>query len=361
VTEQPHRTAVTNVRVFDGRRILPTGTVVFEDSRITADTATHDARTIHGRGGVLLPGLIDAHVHLPGRENLEQLAAFGVTTALDMASAPPKFVDALRGVAGLTDIRSAGTPAIAPGSMHSHIPAVGSQDLIHSVDEAARFVADRVAEGSDHLKIVVGSAGADHDQATLDALVTAAHEHGKLVVAHASNHDAVEKSLRAGVDVLTHVPVDHAVDTDLANRIADDGRIVVPTLSVMEGIVERLSPPGAGYEAARDSVAALYQAGVPILAGTDANTGAGTPARIEHGASLHHELQLLVEAGLTAVDALRAATVLPACSFGLADRGTIEAGRRADPVLVDGDPLQDVKATLSISRVWCGGVEHTPA
>ena len=361
MTEQPHRTAVTNVRVFDGRRLLPPGTVVFAQGRITADAATDQAQIIDGHGGVLLPGLIDAHVHLHGRENLEQLAGFGVTTALDMASAPPQFVDALRGIAGLTDIRSAGTPAIAPGSGHSHIPVLGQRGLVHGAHEAAAFVADRLAEGSDYIKIIVGSLGPDHDQATLDALVAAAHGHGKLVVAHASNIDAVQKSVRAGVDVLTHVPMDRPVDAATAGRMAAEGRIVVPTLSMMEGIIEQSAPPGARYDAARASVTALYQAGVPILAGTDANAAPGVPARINHGESLHHELQLLVDAGLTTVDALRAATALPAHHFGLADRGAIEPGRRADLVLIDGDPLQDIKATLSISRVWCGGVEHTPA
>ncbi|MBS2549990.1 amidohydrolase family protein [Catenulispora sp. NL8] len=361
MTEQPHRTAVTNVRVFDGRRLLPVGTVVFEQGRLVADTTTGQARVVDGGGGVLLPGLIDAHVHLYGRENLEQLAAFGVTTALDMGSAPPEFVDSLRGIAGFTDIRSAGTPAIAPGSGHSHIPVVGQRGLVHGAHAAAAFVAERVAEGSDYIKIVVGSSGADHDQATLDALVIAAHEHGRLVVAHASHQAAVQKSLLAGADVLTHVPMDRPVDAATASRIAAEGRIVVPTLSMMEGIIEQSAPPGARYEVPRDGVSELYRAGVPILAGTDANTAVGVPARISHGESLHHELQLLFDAGVSAVDALRAATSLPARYFGLDDRGTVEPGRRADLVLIDGDPLQDIKATSSISRVWCGGVEYTPA
>ncbi len=82
---------------------------------------------------------------------------------------------------------------------------------------------------------------------------------------------------------------------------------------------------------------------------------------ISHGSSLHHELELLVGAGLTTVDALRAATSRPARYFGLADRGVIEPGRRADLVLIDGDPLQDITATRSIRRVWCGGAEVKPS
>ena len=95
---------------------------------------------------MLLPGLIDAHVHLRDRRTLEQLASFGVTTALDMACAPPELVNSLRGVPGLTDIRSAGTPAIAPGSPHSHIPVVGARGLITGADQA-RHVRGRPGGG----------------------------------------------------------------------------------------------------------------------------------------------------------------------------------------------------------------------
>ena len=100
---------------------------------------------------------------------------------------------------------------------------------------------------------------------------------------------------------------------------------------------------------------------MPILAGTDANDSPGTPSRVPHGDSLHHELELLVEAGLSTVDALRAATSLPARSFGLADRGAVEPGLRADLVLLAEDPLQDIRATRSIRGIWCGGSEVQPA
>ena len=100
--------------------------------------------------------------------------------------------------------------------------------------------------------------------------------------------------------------------------------------------------------------------GLPILAGTDASATPGSPARVPHGASLHRELELLVEAGLPAADVLRAATAGPARYFGLAGRGAIEPGLRADLVLVDGDPLSDIRATRSIRRVWCDGIEVQP-
>ena len=170
-------------------------------------------------------------------------------------------------------------------------------------------MADRVAEGSDYIKIIMGSPGADHDQATVDALVAAAHRHGKLAVAHASSAAAVAKARQAGVDVLTHVPLDQALDEAAAAQLAADGRILIPTLTMMETLVARLGRPGDSYAAARASVAAAYRAGVPMLAGTDANAE-GSPAAVSYGDSLHHELELLAGAGLTPCDALRAATVL---------------------------------------------------
>lgn len=131
----------------------------------------------------------------------------------------------------------------------------------------------------------------------------------------------------------------------------------VPTLTMMEGVVNNLKRPGISYAAARDSVKAMHEIGVPILAGTDSNMAPGVPANVVHGESMHHELELLVDAGLSNIEALQAATSLPAKHFGLNDRGIIEVGKRADLLLVSGDPIADITATRSILRVWCKGVE----
>jgi imidazolonepropionase-like amidohydrolase len=355
---QPGKFALTNVRVFDGARLVPSATVVIDGPVIGTDPA--GATIVDGHGAVLLPGLIDAHVHLDGPGRLQTLASYGVTTVLDMASVP-EATAALRGLAGQPDVRSAGIPAIAPGSLHSHFPGIGQRGLIATADEARRFVAERIAEGSDYIKIVIGSPFADHDQATIDALVAAAHEQGKLVVAHASSTAAVRKAQLAGADILTHAPLDQKIAPAVAADLAELGRVVVPTLTMMAGIVANIAPPGADYAYAQASVTVLREAGVPILAGTDANDSAGTPSPVPHGESLHQELELLVAAGLTAVEALLAATARPARYFGLADRGAVEPGMRADLILVEGDPIRDIRATRAISRIWCGGIEHEPA
>jgi hypothetical protein len=105
------------------------------------------------------------------------------------------------------------------------------------------------------------------------------------------------------------------------------------------------------YASAEEAVRQLKAARIPILAGTDAPN----PGTL-HGASIHRELELLVKAGLTPVEALAAATSAPAAQFRLSDRGRIEPGMRADLLLVKGDPTADIKATRNTARVWKGGV-----
>jgi hypothetical protein len=100
-----------------------------------------------------------------------------------------------------------------------------------------------------------------------------------------------------------------------------------------------------------DSARQLRDAHVDVLTGTDAPNPGTT-----HGASLHRELELLVKAGLTPTEALAAATSVPAKRFGLEDRGSIAVGKRADLVLVDGDPTKDITATRKIVGVWKTGV-----
>ncbi|AJC60733.1 hydrolase [Streptomyces sp. 769] len=113
------KTALTNVRVFDGQRLTDPTTVVIDDGTIGTDA--DGARPLDAGGAVLPPGLIDAHVHLHGPEFLDRLAARGVTTALDMANSPEQLA-MLRDVPGTTSVRSAGTPVIGPGGPHSRMP-----------------------------------------------------------------------------------------------------------------------------------------------------------------------------------------------------------------------------------------------
>jgi imidazolonepropionase-like amidohydrolase len=344
--------ALTNVRLFDGERLLEPATVVIDGDRIGSDPA--GATTWEGDGRVLLPGLIDCHIHLTDSSTLASLARQGVTTGLDMGTWPPDLVASLRNRPGVTDVRSSGTGATHPASMHAK--RMGrAEGLVADPDEARAYVSKRVAEGVDYIKVIVDPPG--FDQPTVRALVEAAHAQGLRAIAHAATRDAVLLAQAAGVDVLTHAPIDRPLDESEAERTRTSGQVVVPTLTMMEAIVERIGAVApVSYDVARSTVAQWHRAGVPILAGTDANQAPSAPASPPYGTSLHHELGLLVDAGLSPVDALRSATILAARHFGLSDRGVIATGKRADLVLVDGDPLQDISAVSKIAAVWCAGV-----
>ncbi|MEV0579880.1 amidohydrolase family protein [Streptomyces sp. NPDC050392] len=347
--------ALTNARVFDGNGLTAPRTVVIDNGRI--GVSTFGARKVDCGGAVLLPGLIDAHLHLKDLSTLQQLTAYGVTTGLDMASFPPSAVDALRHRPGLTDIRSAGTPAVAPGSPQSQLPTFPADGVVTGPEQAPRFVRARVAEKSDYIKIIVEEPGLAPE--TVKALVKAAHSAGKLVMAHATSGVTVERALAAGVDMIHHVPLDSPLPPAVAARYAAGGPVAVPTLTMMEGFAA-LGIPGFDYAAAEGSVTALRHAGARILAGTDSNSTPGIPVQPAYGVSMHHELELLVRAGLTTREVLNSATSLPAQAFGLRDRGAIRLGYRADLLLIDGDPLADIRATRNIKRVWVGGIEYSP-
>jgi imidazolonepropionase-like amidohydrolase len=354
-------TIFADVRIFDGDRYLDDPYDVVVDGPVVtavepAGTAPHAGATIvGGRGAVLLPGLIDAHVHLRGAGDLEELARWGVTTALDMGSWPPELIEELRR-AGFTDVRSTGAGAVGPGSVQAKIPGRPTDSIVTNPEEGRRFVATRVAEGMDYIKVIVDPPGrGGPDQATIAAIVRAAHDAGRMVVAHASNTGAVAMAQAAGVDVLTHAPLDAALDEAAVADVVRSHRTSVPTLVMMEAVAANPPVPGLDYRHARDSVAALHRAGVPIVLGTDANQAPGVPANVPYGESAHRELKLLVESGLTPAEALHAATGAAADRFGLPDRGRIAPGLRADLLLVDGDPITDVTATRAIRAVWLAG------
>lgn len=383
-------TAITDVRVFDGDALLPTPqTVLIQSGKITAlgqkVAIPSGAQRIDGKGATLLPGLIDAHTHIYG-DVLKDAVRFGVTAELDMFTAPAglRALQAGRDSGANTDradVYSAGMLGTAPGG-HGTEYGVAVETLTKP-EEAQGWVDRRIAEGSDWIKIVYerprpGERFASIDQPTMAALVQAAHARGKLVVAHALGAKAAQDFIEAGGDGLVHAPLS-PVSPDLVAAMKARGLFVIPTLSVHEafgggseaGVAlllpelrarlsatqkATLTPPGAYFPpgslaAAKANVTAFHAAGIRILAGTDApNPGTA------HGPSLHAELKLLTEAGLTPLEALRAATSASADAFKLSARGRIKVGGRADLVLVSGDPTADITATQRIRAVWRNGV-----
>lgn len=382
------------VHVFDGEADLGVTDVVVREGVIVSIGqvelvgAGPEVEVVDGRGHSLLPGLIDGHAHVATIAQLEQAAAFGVTTVLDMfmdevtmraiqrQQAKGKLPDA-------AELRSAGTLATAPGGHGTEygmaIPTVAR------AEDAAAFVAERVERGADYIKIVdddghaAGVEFGNLDPATLEALIVAAHAHERIAVVHVSDREAAARALRAGADGLAHAWFDAPADDEILALLGQRDAFVIATTLVMQTACadprvreaaadERLATlidpgelagllalldAGAGARPCSpvlDTVGRLDAAGVDLIAGTDI-PNFGLPI----GLALHLELSLLVAAGLTPSEALRAATRTPADRFGMLDRGRIGPGARADLVLVEGDPLRDIAATRALVGVWKAG------
>ncbi|HEX3580004.1 MAG TPA: amidohydrolase family protein, partial [Thermoanaerobaculia bacterium] len=383
------QTAITNVRLFDGTKVIPHATVVIDGTRIVAAganvAAPKGAKVIDGTGKMLLPGLIDSHTHVfPG--SLERALLFGVTTELDMFTSlrtldPLRAEQAKGPVTNRADIYSAGTlVTVAGGHGSEYFPI----PTFKSGDDPQAFVDARIAEGSDYIKLIVETGEAygmklpTLSKSDLTALIAAAHKRGKMAVVHISTLAAARDAIEAGADALVHIFADKMPDAGFGAFVAAHHAFVVPTLTVNEsttGIGSGTSlttdahlatylnademtnlktsfpkAKGLSLDNAFAAVRQLKIAGVPILAGTDApNPGTA------HGASMHREMELLVKSGLTPIEALTAATSTPAKQFKLNDRGRIAVGLRADLLLVDGDPTTDILATRNIAGVWKNG------
>ena len=389
------RTAITNVHLFDGEQVIESATLLFGDGKVLAVGPDVEipaaAEVIDGSDHTLLPGLIDSHVHVFGSARTDALR-FGVTTLLDMFTMPAVLPEALRQRESLNATNQA--DLFSAGFLATVEDGHGTQfglpvPTLRQAQEADAWVAERIAEGSDYIKIIIEDGSSwgrplpTLDAETVQALTQAAHAQGVMAVAHVSTMAGAEIALEAGVDGLVHLFADQPIGGDWLTRAAEAGLWVAPTTTVLAGAYGQsgagwlndhavLGPrlnvtqqqsldasfPGSDLRSARwplvmRNLAALHEAGIPILAGSDApNPGTA------HGASLWHELKLLIEAGLTPVQALSSATRIPAQAFGLNGRGCLKPGCRADIVLIQGNLLQPYSmdhAIGSVRSVWKNG------
>ena len=382
--------AFRSVDVFDGSRLIRNTNVIIRDGMVRAIgpeiPIPSDAEVIDGKRKTLLPGFIDAHVHL-GTSNVDQFLRdalnFGVTTELEMwgseASLALRNKIASAAIRDLADLRSAGTGITVP---RGHPTQMGGPPLptLGPTDDVQAFVDARIEEGGDYIKIIYEHAFPTLTKQQLEDVISASHRRNKLVVVHVTTQSDAREAIAAGADGLAHIFADSAPDPGFAKFAAEHHVFVITTLSVVEALttttskpwwqdikvtpfitpsmkssLERRFPAGFGatlkLQNALATVSALKKAGVIVLAGTDA------PAPgLAHGLSLHHELELLVLSGLTPLEALGAATFEPAQVFGFHDRGRIAVGTRADLLLVNGDPTADIKMTRDIVGVWKLGV-----
>jgi imidazolonepropionase-like amidohydrolase len=387
--------AIRDVRVFDGENTVERATIVVAAGRIVAFAPDaiipRGYGIVEGGGKTLLPGLIDSHVHVfPGAQR--DALRFGITTELDMFDLSHDFKAWRKQRNSLVKTNEADTWAagtgvtVKGGGPLQDLPATVEVPTLDNVANAKAFVDARVAEGSDYIKLFIENLSEYHSTRSLPtlsrdevcAVIKAAHEDGKMTTAHAQAEWAAQQAIECGTDGLAHMFPDNVADADfvalakahhifiettdavwagvaglnLAKAIAADPRVssYLSPAQKQSLLLETKNPHPEFFANALKNTQLLHEAGIALLAGTDApNPGTA------HGISLHEELQILVKAGYTPEQALNAATALPARIFHLGNRGRIAVGARADLVLIDGDPTRNIADTLSIYRVWKNG------
>ncbi len=427
---------ISDVRVVDvvSGTTLDHRDVHIDGTRITAiedhDPIVRGDHVVDGRGATLVPGLIDAHVHVfsssnaPGHVSLpapelafQRLLYSGVTTVFDPGSDPGEAFpmrDALAegSVVGPT-LYAAGPIFTAPGGhpvpmVEEMAPSFLVDTIagrltrqVGTVDEATAEVDALVPDGPDFIKLAIDRIPLQAprlDPKVAKAVVDAANAHGLRTVAHIGTVQDALDAADAGVLAWVHGVYQESIPEDDIARLAAHGIPMVPTMAVFRSYsqmgrgrydptpLEQALAPDALFaswvdpaladiappevvaftellrqhqRSALDNVGRLHRAGVRILAGSDSQSG------MLPGPSLHRELALLQEAGLTPLEVLQAATVHNARfledsadpSFGI-----VAVGKRADLVLVEGDPLTDVSALADIRAVIVRGrlAQRTP-
>src|SRR6266576_261022 len=398
---QTRRVAVHAGHVLDVKsgKMLADQTILIEDGKIMSAGATAEAKVPSGAvrielpSATVLPGLIDAHTHLTmdpkfgyerlaisvsrealiGAKNARVTLLAGFTTVRNVGAS--EFSDvALRDAINAGDIPGprmlVSGPALSITGGHCdnnmlpfeyHATESGVADGVAAVQHKVREI---IKYGADLIKVCATGGVLSHgdnpqaSQYTLEemkAIVTDAHRLGRKAAAHAHGAEGIRWASMAGVDSIEHGSY---IDDAAIAEMKKNGTYLVPTLYLMDWFFENAekigTPPdliAKGKEvmpAARKNVARAFAAGVKVGFGTDA-------AVYPHGLNAH-EFAVMVKLGLTPLQAIQSATVNDADLLGWSDKvGTIEPGKWADIIAVDGDPLADVTTLERVRFVMKGG------
>lgn len=373
--------AITNVRLIDGTGAPPRDgvNILVDKGRIAAvgGDVPASAERLDGAGYTVLPGLIDAHVHISGDPAPgSALYGAGSTSSTLLALRTARFARQTL-EAGFTTIRDVGTnnrlifalrQAVAEGAIISpriiasgqvitstegHGTEYGALMYLEadSAEEIRRAVRAQVKAGADFIKMITTDTAAPtgrryYTTEQMKAGVDEAHATGHLVAAHANASDeGVRRAVLAGVDTIEH---GFPASDETLGLMLERGTILIPTLAVVQQLLnvdEKHSPftPAAHkrlhqiYEQSLDVVRRAHKLGVKIALGTDAGS-----TNTWHGDSAL-ELILMVECGMSSLEAIVAGTRNAAEACGKDEQfGTIEPGKLADMIAVQGDPLQDI-------------------
>lgn len=379
--------AFTGLRLIDGtgRAPIADATIVVRDGRVVAAGPSRQVNIPAGverialNGKTVMPGLVNAHGHVTSPADLATYAAYGVTTVYSLGGEPASVFEARR---------SQETPLLARARVFVAGPVLAPT----TIDEARAQVAGVAAQQVDMVKIRVDdNLGTTQKmpEPVYRAVIDEAHRRGLRVAAHLFYLDDARRLLDAGVDLVAHSVRDAAVDGGLIAALGAKDVCVSPTLMrEVSTFVYESTPPwfddplfkahanpewvaqgrdparqqamrsstsAQRYKAALDVASAnvkrLSDGGVSIAMGTD--TG---PAGRFQGYFELMELELMVKAGLSPRQALRAATLDAArCMKIDRDLGTLEPGKWADFAVLDADPLADISNVRRISSVWVAG------
>lgn len=410
--QAPTAATSTQTWIHAGRVIAVPGqaprgatTIVVQDGRIVALNpgylpAPAGAFVVDLMDKTVLPGLIDSHTHLSSdRAGNEGLAA-AMTDALPLNAFETQWNGMKTLRAGFTTVRNLGDergktfalreaikrgwtqgPRIIDagesisttgGHMDSRVgisedisPLIGTENLCDGVDDCRRAVRRQIGRGADVIKFATtGGVNSGTGLATrmfedeAKALIDTAHAYGRKVAVHAHGLDGIKLAVRLGADSIEHGTT---IDEETAKLMVKNGTFYVPTLSTVNGYLERLAANPNAYPPAikkqidwrigitGKSLQIAYPLGVKIAYGTDAGVS-------KHGRNAD-EFEWLVRFGMSPMDALKAATVNAAALLGLeAEIGTLEVGKSADIIAVDGDPLTDVRVLKRMAFVMARGV-----
>ncbi len=382
--------AMTGATIVDGtgRPAIQDGVILVRDGRIAevgpraSVTIPADMPTVPVDGKTIVPGLWDMHTHVTQVEWAPVYLAAGVTTVRDMGN-EFEFIVPLRDA--IASGRALGPRIVAAGLIDGGGPNAFGVYYASTPEEAKQAVGNYHDAGFEQIKI--------YSLVTppiVEAICAEAHRLGMTVTGHIPNGMTIEQAVAAGMDHIAHLGIRGEAGSDEVARtiafLTDHQTVIDPTQSWNELLGHAVGTPiaafqpgvlkipaplnrvfsnagAAGIDAATARtrlerglriVKALHDAGVPIVAGTDE----GIP-----GHSVHREIELYVEAGLTPMAALQAATIVPARVMKMdGELGTIERGKRADLVVLNANPLDAIRNIRSVRWTISGGrVYDAPA
>lgn len=373
--------AITGATIFDATGTAPfRGTVIVRGGRIEAVGADvripPRATVVRAEGKALLPGFIDVHTHWSpagSPRTLPQIASAylesGVTTVNDFHQQPEAFAPRRAWLAGIEAPHVNFVARMStPGGHGADWGDTSTTKWVATAESARREVQALQPYKPDFIKVFADGwrygqlpEETSMNVETLTAIAEEAHKNGQRVLTHTVTVERGKLAAQAGIDVIAHSIQDAVLDDDAVAAIRKAGTSYAPTLAIYQLRPDEMGPERKDDEATRlrirkygyaeENVRKLAAAGVPIALGTDAGIGSA-----KHGISTLQEMELLVAAGLTPKAALLAGTSNSALALGLlGDRGTIEKGKRADLVLIDGAPWETIGDVRKIDRVFVDG------